>query len=86
MTFADINQLAKGWQPPQGVTADAQWHPGCIVLGNGRGWCTVDMQRRLFGLGAAPPRRPGEQFVFKGRGWEQKILSAAVKFLEEQTA
>lgn len=60
--------------------------PGCIVLTDGRGnYVTIDMVRRIFGLGNGMPRGY-TRACYSGRGWQERIRADAIKCLEDATA
>jgi hypothetical protein len=73
-------RIPNGWSPPDGTTASIEYFD-CVLLGNGARWVTVDMNARRFGFGTVRPRPNGDQFIFRGRGWQKKILNAACEFL-----
>lgn len=74
-----------GWVAPEGFVVERPaYEPDCVMIGRNSMWVTVDMRGRFYGLGYARPRRwpaldgkPG----FTGRGWERRLLSAAVDYL-----
>ena len=77
-----------GWCAPDGWTVEMPEHtPNCIMISTGNGeWITVDMDKRIFGLGYARPRpwRESMSFSVKGPNWRGRLLSAAVEYLQAE--
>ena len=77
-----------GWKLPEGWTSDAPEHmPGCVVIENeDNGRVTVDLRNRVFGLGIGRPvlmRGLFPEMTFAGKGWQHRLMDAAVDYLME---
>jgi len=81
--------ITDGWKLPEGWTSDAPEHlPGCIVIRSVDGCVTVDLLNRVFGLGIGwPTTRRGmvSDMTFAGKGWQQRLMVAAVDYLMAST-
>lgn len=64
----------------------AERHCVCIQRPHeiGGGFVTIDFRRRIYGTGMAAPRFAAvASEEFKGRDWEQRLVNAAVKHLND---
>ena len=53
----------------------------------GGGFVTIDFKRRIFGTGMAAPRFAAiGNIEFKGKDWQQRLIDAAVKHLNDVMA
>ena len=77
--MANINTrlIPEGWRIEEDKTR------GIATIVSNDGGVTINFQRRTFWLGFSDAGRPSTTEVFSGRRWKDKLVTTAVKHLQD---